>query len=122
MHDIYYVERAPNTKPINICAAGDRIGMPYIPCNPSKIVAIIESDAVDEGIPDSPADPEYEKMSELLVDFLKKKEVKKAGCVIHSLLCRPESVQYQMLSFPGLTSLASYGLFRSNAGFSGGSD
>ena len=75
MHDIYYVERAPNTKPINICAAGDRIGTPYIPSDPSKIVAIIESDAVDEGIPDSPADPEYEKMSELLVDFLKK-EVK----------------------------------------------
>lgn len=70
MHDIYCVEPAPNTKPINICSAGDRIGTPYIPCDPSKIVAIVESDILDAGIADAPSDLEYDKMSELLIAFL----------------------------------------------------
>lgn len=70
IHDIYMTEPAPHTKPINICSAGDRIGTPYIPCDPSKIVAIVESTTPDCGIADAPSDEDYTKMSQLLIEFL----------------------------------------------------
>lgn len=70
IHDVYMTESAPNTKPINICSAGDRIGTPYIPCNPDKIVAVVESHELDCGIKDAPGDEDFTKMSQLLINFL----------------------------------------------------
>ncbi|MBO7093701.1 MAG: acetyl-CoA hydrolase [Spirochaetia bacterium] len=82
IHDIYIPEPAPYTKPINILKSGDRIGTPYIPCGPSKIVAVVESDVLDCGIIAGVVDDEFRKMSENLISFLKN-EVKEGR------LCNP---------------------------------
>lgn len=82
MHDIYTPEPAPFTKPINITKAGDRIGTPYIPCSPSKIVAVVESNTLDRGIVAGVVDDEFRKMSDNLISFLKN-EVKEGR------LCNP---------------------------------
>ena len=82
IHDIYIPEPAPYTKPINILKPNDRIGTPYIPCSPSKIVAVVESDIPDRGIIAGEIDAETKKISENLVSFLKN-EVKEGR------LCNP---------------------------------
>lgn len=82
IHDIFMMESAPNTKPIPILKAGDRIGTPYIPCDPSKIVAIVESTTPDCGISEAPGDEDYDRMSENLIKFLEQ-EVEKGH------LCNP---------------------------------
>ena len=70
MHDIYIPEVPPNRKPIPIIHAGDRIGTPYIPVNPDKIVAIIEAN-VSENMPArSPIDENSKKIANYLMDFL----------------------------------------------------
>ncbi len=72
IHDIYTPELPPDTKPIQIVKPGDRIGTTYIPCDPEKIVAIVESDKLDCGVKDMPIDDDFRKMSSILIDFLKK--------------------------------------------------
>jgi len=74
-HDIYIPEPIPNTKPINILKANDKIGTPYIPCDPSKIVAVVESDVIDAGVRDMPMDDDFRQMSKNLIEFLEE-EVK----------------------------------------------
>ena len=70
IHDIYSPELPPNTKPINIVKPGDRIGTTYIPCDPKKIVAIVESDKLDGGVADMAVDEDFKKMSAILIKFL----------------------------------------------------
>jgi succinyl-CoA:acetate CoA-transferase len=52
MHDIYYgTALPPHRKPIPLSDPGDRIGVPYLRCDPEKIVAIVpthESDRTNE--------------------------------------------------------------------------
>ncbi len=48
MHDLYEMERPPYRQPIPITTASDRIGLPYIQVEPSKIKAIVEVDLPDE--------------------------------------------------------------------------
>ena len=55
---------------INIVKPDDRIGVPYIPCDPKKIIAIVPCN-----IPDKPAklaavDDEFKAMSAHMIDFL----------------------------------------------------
>ena len=48
MHDIYYgTERPPHRKPIPMTHAGDRIGEPYLRCDPAKVIAIVETNLPD---------------------------------------------------------------------------
>ncbi len=48
MHDIYYgTALPPHRKPIPIVGPGDRIGEPYFRCDPSKVVAIVETNETD---------------------------------------------------------------------------
>lgn len=70
IHDIYMTEPAPNTKPIPVLKPNDRIGTPYIPCDPNKIVAIVESETMDSGITTMPVDDEFRQMSANLIKFL----------------------------------------------------
>lgn len=69
-HDIYDVKPVPNRDVINIVKPDDRIGVPYIPCDPKKIIAIVPCN-----IPDKPAklaavDDEFKAMSAHMIDFL----------------------------------------------------
>ena len=70
VHDVYSPARPPHTKPIPIEKVGDRIGTPYIKCDPSKVVAIVESDIPDNGRIVSPVDDEFRQMAATLIDFL----------------------------------------------------
>lgn len=47
LHDIFTLDRAPHTQPIPITSPGDRIGEPYLRCDPAKIVAIVLTDEED---------------------------------------------------------------------------
>ena len=48
MHDIYYgTALPPDRKPIPLVKPGDRFGEPYLRCDPSKVLAVVETDAPD---------------------------------------------------------------------------
>jgi succinyl-CoA:acetate CoA-transferase len=71
VHDIYMTEKPPFRKPIPIEKPGDRIGTPYIPCDPAKIVAIVECDIPDKVRPLGPIDEDSKKISQHIIKFLK---------------------------------------------------
>ena len=48
IHDLYELERPPYRRPVPIERANDRIGLPYIQVEPSKIKAIVEVNLPDE--------------------------------------------------------------------------
>jgi succinyl-CoA:acetate CoA-transferase len=72
VHDIYMTERPPFRKPIPITHPGDRIGTPYIVCDPNKIVAIVESDIADKVRPLGPIDEDSKAISKHIIKFLEK--------------------------------------------------
>jgi acetyl-CoA hydrolase len=59
----------PNRKPFLIMAPEDRIGTPYIPIDPEKVVAIIESDYPDQTSANAPADETSKKIADNLIEF-----------------------------------------------------
>ena len=69
MHDIYELQDPPHRQPIPIYAAGNRIGTPYIPCDPEKIVAIVYSDIPDGTRDLAPIDDDARAMSQHLIHF-----------------------------------------------------
>ncbi len=84
MADVYVVENPPNRKPIEICSPGDRIGLPYIPCHPDKITAVVITNAQDRTRSLGKTDSASEKISENIIDFLNR-EVE-AGRLTNRLL------------------------------------
>ena len=58
MHDIYYgTALPPNRVPIPLVKPNDRIGEAYFRCDPSKVVAVVETDAPDRNLPfDAPGE------------------------------------------------------------------
>ncbi len=71
VHDIYTTEKPPHRKPIPIEASGDRIGTTYIPCDPEKIVAIVESDIIDNVRPLGAIDDDSRAISQHIIKFFK---------------------------------------------------
>lgn len=71
MADVYSVEKPPFRKPILITKADDRIGTPYIPCDPEKIAAIVITDIPDQGKKFAPVDEISQQISNHLIHFLK---------------------------------------------------
>ena len=82
IHDVYSPERPPHTQPIPITKVSDRIGTPYIKCNPAKVVAVVESNIPDNGRTVSPVDDEFRSMANNLIGFLHSE-------VEHGRLCNP---------------------------------
>ena len=70
LHDIFTPALPPNTQPIPILRPADRIGMPAIPCDPSKICAVVLSQTPDAGGPGTAPDEVTAKIAENLVSFL----------------------------------------------------
>lgn len=72
MHDIYYgTALPPNRVPIPLVRADDRIGEPYLRCDPDKIVAIVETDAPDRNLPFAPPDGAAQAIAGHLLEFLR---------------------------------------------------
>lgn len=70
VHDIYTCAPAPHTEPIPLRRTEDRIGVPYIPCDIEKIVAVVYSDIPDQASVMKPPDESTQVMAKNLVSFL----------------------------------------------------
>ncbi|KAI9829320.1 MAG: Acetyl-CoA hydrolase [Sarea resinae] len=70
LHDITMMDLPPNRKPYLIMAPEDRIGTTYIPVDPEKVVAVVESDYMDQTQPNSPEDEGSRAIAAHIVEFL----------------------------------------------------
>ncbi|WP_448956676.1 acetyl-CoA hydrolase/transferase family protein [Labrys neptuniae] len=78
MHDIYYgTALPPNRVPIPLVRADDRIGEPYLRCDPQKIVAVVETHVPDRNLPFAPPDDVAHAIAGHLLEFFRH-EVAKA--------------------------------------------
>ena len=72
MHDIYYGTRLPPDRvPIPLVRPDDRIGQPYLTCDPDKIVAIVETDAPDRNLPFAAPDESARQIAGHLMEFFR---------------------------------------------------
>lgn len=71
LHDIVESDLPPGRKPYLIMAPEDRIGTSYIPIDPEKVVAVVESDYPDQTQPNSPEDADSQAIATNLIEFLK---------------------------------------------------
>ena len=72
MHDIYYgTALPPNRVPIPLVKPDDRIGEKYFRCDPSKVIAVVETDDPDRNLPFSEPDAIAEAIAGHLLEFLK---------------------------------------------------
>lgn len=77
MHDIYYGTALPPRRvPIPLVKPDDRIGEPYLRCDPAKIVAIVETHAPDRNLPFAAPDAVARGIAGHLMEFFRH-EVKK---------------------------------------------
>ena len=71
MHDIYYGTRLPpHRQPIMMTQPGDRIGEPYLQCDPDKVIAVVETDAPDRNSAFTPPDENSRCIAGHIIDFL----------------------------------------------------
>ncbi|SNY92733.1 acetyl-CoA hydrolase [Cohaesibacter sp. ES.047] len=84
MHDIMVLHAPPHREIIGITKANSRIGMQCVPCDPSKIVAIVESEYTDKGRALSGADEGSIAIAGHLLSFFE--DEVKAGRLPHNLL------------------------------------
>ncbi|KAJ5675134.1 acetyl-CoA hydrolase Ach1 [Penicillium maclennaniae] len=71
LHDIVCSDLPPGRKPYLVMAPEDRIGTSYIPIDPEKVVAIVESDYPDQTQPNAPEDATSQQIAANLIEFLK---------------------------------------------------
>ena len=65
MHDVFEIGIPPHAKIIPITKPDDRVGTPFIPCDPDKIVAIVMTDREDppQKAPSSPVSARWATLS-----------------------------------------------------------
>ncbi|NMG28643.1 acetyl-CoA hydrolase/transferase family protein [Aromatoleum evansii] len=77
MHDIWYgTQLPPNRQPIPLVRSSDRIGEPYLRCDPEKVIAVVETHAPDRNSAFSPPDESSKRIAGHILEFLQY-EVKK---------------------------------------------
>ncbi|ATY33566.1 acetyl-CoA hydrolase/transferase family protein [Sphingomonas psychrotolerans] len=70
MHDIYYgTALPPDRVPIPLVRPDDRIGEPYLRCDPDKIVAIVETESPDRNLPFDPPGEAAHAIAAHLLEF-----------------------------------------------------
>ncbi|HEX8987245.1 MAG TPA: acetyl-CoA hydrolase/transferase family protein [Rhodocyclaceae bacterium] len=70
MHDIYYgTQLPPRRRPIPLVHPADRIGDPYLQCNPDKIIAVVETHAPDRNSAFTAPDDTSRKIARHILDF-----------------------------------------------------
>jgi len=70
MHDIIMQEKPPMRQPFLISHATHRVGTTYVPCDPDKIVAVVESKHRDKGRAFADMDETSEAIADHILDFL----------------------------------------------------
>ncbi|AYH45673.1 acetyl-CoA hydrolase/transferase family protein [Azoarcus sp. DN11] len=77
MHDIWYgTQLPPHRQPIPLVRSSDRIGEPYLRCDPNKVIAVVETHAPDRNSAFAPPDENSKKIAGHILEFLQH-EVKK---------------------------------------------
>ncbi|NMF99465.1 acetyl-CoA hydrolase/transferase family protein [Aromatoleum toluolicum] len=77
MHDIWYgTQLPPNRQPIPLVRSSDRIGEPYLRCDPEKVIAVVETHAPDRNSAFTPPDENSKRIAGHILEFLQY-EVKK---------------------------------------------
>lgn len=70
MHDVYYgTDLPPKRKPIMMTSAHDRIGQQYLYCPLEKVVAVVETSALDRNSAFTPPDAVSEQIAQHILDF-----------------------------------------------------
>jgi acetyl-CoA hydrolase len=69
MHDIHMQQKPPHRAPFLITEAHTRIGTPYVPCDPDRIVAIVESKLRDKGRAFTDMDDTSEAIAGHIMEF-----------------------------------------------------
>jgi succinyl-CoA:acetate CoA-transferase len=72
MHDIFIPADPPIRQPLQITDCNQRIGTPYMPCDPNKIVAIVPCDITDKTRSLAPIDKISKAMAAHLINFFEK--------------------------------------------------
>ncbi|HAL37596.1 MAG TPA: propionyl-CoA--succinate CoA transferase, partial [Polaromonas sp.] len=71
MHDIYYGTRLPPHRlPIPLVNPGDRIGEPYLTCDLSKVVAVVQTSQPDRNSAFAAPDGTSQRIAGHLIEFL----------------------------------------------------
>ncbi len=71
MHDIYYGTRLPPHRlPIPLVNPGDRIGEPYLTCDLSKVVAVVQTSQPDRNSAFAAPDDTSQRIAGHLIEFL----------------------------------------------------
>ena len=71
MHDIYYgTSLPPNRRPIPLIKTSDRIGEPYLRCDPSKVIAVVETNSPDRNSAFSTPDDNSRKIAGHILEFM----------------------------------------------------
>ncbi len=71
MHDIYYgTQRPPLRQPIPLVTAADRIGEPYLRCDPDKVIAVVETHAPERNSAFTPPDANSRRIAGHILEFL----------------------------------------------------
>ncbi|MCL2760656.1 MAG: acetyl-CoA hydrolase [Desulfuromonadales bacterium] len=76
MHDMISCSNPPNREILNITKASSRIGATYVPCDPNKIIAVVESKLRDKGRAFTEQDDTSKAIADNIIDFFGN-EVKK---------------------------------------------
>ena len=69
IHDIVSCNNPPNRQILAITKANDRIGTTYVPCDPNKIIAVVESKLRDKGRAFTEMDETSEAIAGHVIDF-----------------------------------------------------
>jgi acetyl-CoA hydrolase len=69
IHDIVVNKNPPNREVLNITKANSRIGTTYVPCDPSKIIAVVESNYPDKGRAFAEMDATSEAIANNILEF-----------------------------------------------------
>ena len=69
MHDIWSPGLPPNRQIVPIIGSGQRVGTTAIEIDPSKVVAVIETNAADRNSPFKPLDDDSKAIAGHLIDF-----------------------------------------------------
>lgn len=71
MHDIYYgTHRPPHRQPIPLVHPQDRIGEPYLHCDPDKVIAVVETHSPDRNSPFAAPDENSQQIAGHILEFL----------------------------------------------------
>jgi succinyl-CoA:acetate CoA-transferase len=71
MHDIYYGTRLPPYRtPIPLVSSSDRIGEPYLRCDPSKVVAVVATNSPDRNSRFAEPDETSHRIAGHILEFL----------------------------------------------------